>query len=52
MVINNRIDRITTKDGSQDLHYLGVFFVKDGHIKEWSDYEVGAATPVKPGQPL
>lgn len=52
MVINTRIDRITSKAGVQDLHYMGVFFVKDGKIKEWSDYEVGAATPVKPGQPL
>ena len=52
LVVNTRIDRITSKTGVQDLHYLGVFFVKDGRIKEWSDYEVAPASPVKAGQPL
>jgi limonene-1,2-epoxide hydrolase len=47
LVIVNRTDRITMKTGTSDMHYLGVFFVKDGLIKEWSDYEVGPATPVK-----
>jgi limonene-1,2-epoxide hydrolase len=50
MVINTRIDRITSVNGVTDMYYMGVFFVKDGKIKEWSDYEVAPSTPVKPGQ--
>ena len=52
LVVNLRIDRITSKDGLRDLHYSGVFLIKDGKIQEWNDYEVAPATPVKPGQPL
>lgn len=52
LVVNVRVDRITQKSGLSDLHYSGVFFVKDGKIAEWSDYEIAPATPVKPGQPL
>jgi limonene-1,2-epoxide hydrolase len=52
LVTNVRVDRITSKAGLQDLHYMGVFFLKDGKIVEWNDYEIAPATPVKPGQPL
>ncbi len=52
VVTNVRVDRITSKAGQQDLHYMGVFFLKDGKILEWNDYEIAPATPVKPGQAL
>jgi limonene-1,2-epoxide hydrolase len=41
IVINRRIDRFLTK---QPLTWegVGVFFVKDGKIKEWSDYTIRA----------
>ena len=39
-------------DDVQDLYYLGAFFLVDGKIKEWNDYEVASPTPVKPGQRL
>ncbi len=39
IVINHRIDRFLT---AQPLTWegVGVFFVKDGKIKEWSDYTI------------
>src|SRR5258708_14541863 len=39
IVINHRIDRFVT---AQPLTWegVGVFFVKDGKIKEWSDYTI------------
>jgi limonene-1,2-epoxide hydrolase len=39
IVINRRIDQFT---GSRPMKWegTGVFFVKDGKIKEWSDYTV------------
>ncbi len=52
VVTNVRVDRITSAAGQQDLYYMGVFFLKDGKIVEWNDYEIAPATPVKPGQPL
>jgi limonene-1,2-epoxide hydrolase len=52
LVTNVRIDRITSPEGQRDLYYMGVFFLKDGKIVEWNDYEIAPATPVKPGQPL
>lgn len=52
VVTNVRVDRITSKDGQRDLYFMGVFFLKDGKIVEWNDYEIAPATPVKPGQPL
>lgn len=52
IVVSNRIDRNTTKTGIVDYYYLGVFFLKDGKVKEWSDYEVAPSKPVKPGQPF
>jgi limonene-1,2-epoxide hydrolase len=50
MVINTRIDRITSANGATDMYYMGVFFVKDGKIREWNDYQVGPDRPVKPGE--
>ena len=52
LVMNVRTDRITMPNGIQDVHYMGVFYLKDGKILEWNDYEVAPASPVKPGQPL
>lgn len=52
LVINLRVDRLTLPNRQQDVHYMGVFFLKDGKIVEWNDYEIAPATPVKPGQPL
>lgn len=53
IVVNNRIDRLTREDGTAtDVYYLGVFFLKDGKIAEWTDYSVAEGTPVTPGQPL
>ena len=39
IVINHRVDRFMT---SRPLTWegVGVFFVKDGKIKEWSDYTI------------
>ncbi len=51
-VVNNRIDRVTMPDGVRDLSYAGVFYIRDGKIIEWSDFEVAPPKPVKPGQPL
>ena len=53
IVVNNRIDRLIRVAGpTTDVYYLGVFLLVDGRIAEWSDYEVAASTPVKPGQRL
>jgi limonene-1,2-epoxide hydrolase len=38
MVVNRRVDRIVSKNGSQDIEVVGVFFVREGKIKEWSDF--------------
>lgn len=42
LVVNSRIDRIVPQSGSgvRDVYYAGVFFVQNGKIKEWSDYDV------------
>ena len=42
MVINRRVDRIVSPRGKQDIHVIGVFFVRQGKIKEWSDFIVEA----------
>jgi limonene-1,2-epoxide hydrolase len=40
MVINHRIDRFASKTRPLTWEGVGVFFVKDGKIKEWSDYTI------------
>ncbi len=43
MVMNRRVDRIVSPKGTQDIAVVGVFFVRDGKIKEWSDFIVAGA---------
>ena len=40
MVINERIDSFTRPDASPAYHLVGVFFIKDGKIEEWTDYGI------------
>jgi limonene-1,2-epoxide hydrolase len=40
MVINERIDSFTRPDSSPAYHLVGVFFIKDGKIAEWTDYGI------------
>ena len=39
IVINRRVDRFALKV-PLTVEVVGVFFVKDGKIKEWSDYTI------------
>jgi limonene-1,2-epoxide hydrolase len=47
MVINHRIDRFESKTRPLTWEGVGVFFIKDGKIQEWSDYTIRV---VRPGQ--
>ncbi len=40
MVINERVDSFTRPDASPAFHLVGVFFIKDGKIAEWTDYGI------------
>lgn len=40
LVVNSRIDRVVSQSGTRDVYYAGVFFLQNGKIKEWSDYDV------------
>ncbi len=40
MVVNERIDSFTRRDGSPAYHLVGVFFIKDAKIAEWTDYGI------------
>ncbi len=40
MVINERIDSFTRPDQSPAYHLVGVFFIKEGKIAEWTDYGI------------
>jgi limonene-1,2-epoxide hydrolase len=40
MVINHRIDRFASKVRPLTWEGVGVFFIKDGKIREWSDYTI------------
>lgn len=42
MVINERIDSFTRANASPSYHLVGVFFIKDGKIAEWTDYGIRA----------
>jgi limonene-1,2-epoxide hydrolase len=43
MVMNHRIDRFKSTTRPLTWEGVGVFFVKDGKIKEWSDYTIRTA---------
>lgn len=45
MVINHRIDRFTGPTRPFTWEGIGVFFVKDGKIKEWQDYTIRTERP-------
>lgn len=47
IVINHRIDTFESKTRPLTWEGVGVFFVKDGKIQEWSDYTIRV---VRPGQ--
>jgi limonene-1,2-epoxide hydrolase len=40
IVVNHRIDRFVSTTRPLTWEGVGVFFVKDGKIKEWSDYTI------------
>ena len=40
MVVNHRVDRFVSKVRPLTWEGVGVFFVKDGKIREWSDYTI------------
>jgi limonene-1,2-epoxide hydrolase len=40
MVINHRIDRFASKERPFTWEGVGVFFIKDGKIREWSDFTI------------
>ena len=43
IVINHRLDKFTSKVRPLLFEGVGVFFLKDGKIKEWTDYTIRAA---------
>ena len=43
IVINHRIDRFTSSVHPLLFEGVGVFFLADGKIKEWTDYSIRAA---------
>jgi limonene-1,2-epoxide hydrolase len=45
IVINHRIDSFVSTKRPLTWEGVGVFFVKDGKIKEWSDYTIKATRP-------
>lgn len=45
MVVNHRIDRFVSTTRPLTWEGVGVFFVKDGKIKEWSDYTIRVERP-------
>jgi limonene-1,2-epoxide hydrolase len=45
LVINHRVDRFVSATRPLTWEGVGVFFVKDGKIKEWSDYTIRVERP-------
>jgi limonene-1,2-epoxide hydrolase len=45
MVINHRIDRFESKTRPLTWEGVGVFFIRDGRIQEWSDYTIRVTRP-------
>jgi limonene-1,2-epoxide hydrolase len=41
MVVNHRIDHFSSATRPLTWEGVGVFFLQDGKIKEWSDYSIG-----------
>ena len=41
IVVNERFDRFTLPTRKVEWHGVGVFYVKDGEIAEWSDFTIG-----------
>jgi limonene-1,2-epoxide hydrolase len=41
MVVNHRIDHFSSTTRPLTWEGVGVFFLQDGKIKEWSDYSIG-----------
>jgi limonene-1,2-epoxide hydrolase len=48
MVVNHRIDRFMSSTRPLTWEGVGVFFVKDGTIKEWNDYTITVDRPPAP----
>lgn len=44
IVINERWDRFDTGERQSAFHVVGVFFMREGKIAEWSDYVIPAET--------
>ena len=40
MVVNHRVDRFASKTRPLTWEGVGVFFIKDGKIREWHDYTI------------
>lgn len=45
MVVNHRIDRFMSSTRPLTWEGVGVFFVKDGRIREWNDYTIKVERP-------
>ena len=45
MVVNHRVDRFVSSTRPLTWEGVGVFFVKDGKIKEWFDYTIRVQRP-------
>lgn len=45
MVVNHRIDRFRSTTRPLTWEGVGVFFVKDGKIREWNDYTIKVDRP-------
>jgi limonene-1,2-epoxide hydrolase len=51
MVVNHRIDRFMSSTRPLTWEGVGVFFVKDGKIREWNDYTIKVDRPAGTGPP-
>ncbi len=51
MVVNHRIDRFMSSTRPLTWEGVGVFFLKDGKIREWSDYTIKVDRPAGVGPP-
>ena len=45
MVVNHRIDRFMSSTRPLTWEGVGIFFVKDGKIREWNDYTIKVDRP-------
>ena len=52
MVVNHRIDRFMSSTRPLTWEGVGVFFLKDGKIREWSDYTIKVDRPAGVGPPV